>query len=276
MTDPISAAATPAERDEAHGASYGRVLVEQLRWVAQRAWIWWIVLVVAMAAGFVLILWGASGSEQGRRVLPMALSGTLFPLMLLIAVSWGLTVWRDDPPKDRQYFWLQPVSRMWHTLARGLAGGAWLMLAVLVIMAVALVTTLLQQAPMLGWSVWILWLGAVLLAYLLTNIFAILTDRPALWIIAGFVIVVLLNALATMRQWGWLESATDVIVGGGRSLSMAFGAPSIAVAQRLAAENPGAGADSPALTLDPVGTLLLWLAIAAVAFVGAAWAARPR
>ena len=75
--------------------------------------------------------------EGEAHVAPLMVAMAFHPLLLLIALSWAFSAWRDDPPKDRQYFWLHPVERTAHTIARSLAGFIWLLLVVAIVVVMA-------------------------------------------------------------------------------------------------------------------------------------------
>ena len=83
--------------------------------------------------------------DDDQRVRRARLCGDGASRLLLIALSWAFSAWRDDPPKDRQYFWLHPVGRTSHTIARSVAAGLWLLVVVAVIMGVVLVSVLITQ-----------------------------------------------------------------------------------------------------------------------------------
>lgn len=260
--------------DQPARVGFAAVLMEQVRWVWARAWIWWLVLLGAMSLGLIAILWDVPARDDAARMIPILLGGTLMPLMLLIAASWGLTVWRDDPPRDRQYFWVQPVSRVTHTIARSLAGAIWIVLAVLLLIGVALVTAGVRGAPAPDAGVWLLWLGSVVLAYLITSAAAMLSDRPAVWLAGGTVLLLLVNALARARDILWLESVMKIFMDGDYSLSVALFAPSMRAIQNVASAGPHPGGS--AASVEPAAALLIWLAVGVLAFLGSAWMARPR
>ena len=113
--------------------SFGRALVEQLRWFWQRLWLWVVIVTVLVAGG---AAWAILSLDAREGVFAYIMHGTAFSqILVLIAVSWAMSAWRDDPPKDRQYFWLHPVQRDAHTIARTLAGFIWLMVVAAVVVA---------------------------------------------------------------------------------------------------------------------------------------------
>ena len=259
---------------------YGAVLAEQLRWVWARSWIYWTVLTVGLVAAVVALIWQwrPPSLEDGALVTQIVLASTVMPLTLLIGVSWALTIWRDDPPADRDYFWLQPVSRMAHTLLRVLAGALWLLLMLAAIGGAVVVAALATRtaAGDGGVLVWLLWPGAVLLAYLIGSLAALLTGRPAVWIVISFVLVAITNALARVREIDWLLTVTGWFVGDGASLSAALFAPSTVAMRTAVAAAGSAPPEGVGTTGDAVLAVLLWLGLAFGATLAAAWWARPR
>jgi len=266
-------------RVDAAPIGFGEALMEQLRWVWARLRFWWLVLGVLLAGSGVLLVntltentWPRSGSM---------FAGVVLPLVLLVAVSWSLSVWRDDPPKDRDYFWLQPVGREAHTLARVLAGLVW-MLGVMAVAAVALAIAILV-APDAGLAdhalppagFWFSWLGAFVLSYLVGTFAAILSDRPAIWLVLGAILVLLLDGLAGARDWQWVDAVTNWFTSGDLSLGTALFAPGVIAFQAMADHAPAAMQMSPG-DHQPVAALLIWLVIMTGAVVGAAFVSRPR
>ena len=98
---------------------FGEALLEQMRWFWHRQWLWIVIVTVLTAGASAWII--SSVPDDGAAFAPLLVGNAFHPLLVLIALSWALSAWRDDPPKDRQYFWLHPVERTAHTVARSLA-----------------------------------------------------------------------------------------------------------------------------------------------------------
>ena len=261
---------------------FGGALVEQLRWFWHRQWVW-IAIVTVLTGG--LSAWVVvSLPEEARSMIFMVFGSILHQLLVLIALSWALSVWRDDPPKERQYFWLHPAERTSHTLARTLAGFLWLMLVLVVVTATVLVAVMLLKGSNTDAGTarfWLFVVGSVALAYLAGSIAPILSDRPGLWIVAIVALVIIGSALAEMRQIEWLKSALEaVLTKGPYSFGAALGAPGYEAARILTASGQPGAADVPRLEqmgeIDPAAALGIWLVVAIGAVAGSAWASRPR
>ena len=262
---------------------FGNALLEQVRWCWQRLWLS-IVLIAAVTAGGTA--WIMSRVQQAEQEVAffLIMSHAFHPVLLLIAISWSMSVWRDDPPKDRQYFWLHPVSRTPHTIARSLAGGFWLLAAVAFIVGVVVVSMKLTQSDaFIGTGpFWLYVLGGVVLAYVAASIAPVLSNKPGPWFIAVLVVVIVAETIAVIRQIEWLESVVRVFKGGRYSFTAALAGPRVeagrALSQRM--ETPGSGAAQDAVTraaeADPATALLIWIPVALVLYYVAARLSRPR
>jgi hypothetical protein len=51
-------------------------------------------------------------------------------LGVVASMCWGIMVWRDESPRDRDYHWSLPVDCSMHDAARAVAGFLWLIVAV--------------------------------------------------------------------------------------------------------------------------------------------------
>lgn len=258
---------------------FGAALVEQLRWFWQRLWLW-IVIVTVLTAG--AAAWIISSIDPEEAAFAAMLVGNAFhPLLVLIALSWALSAWRDDPPKDRQYFWLHPAERTAHTVARSLAGFIWLMLVVAVVIAATVVATQLFLGGAPGIDTARLWLyaaGAIALAYIAGSIAPVLSDRPGLWIVAVIAVVVIAGAIAEIRDIQWLQRAVEVFTGGPTSFGTALGAPGYEAARAISAATPGFELPNAERIAEarPAVALAVWLPISLAAYLAAARASLPR
>jgi len=271
-----------------HGLTvgFGAALLEQLRWFWHRLWIW-IVIVTVLTAGasaWIISSIPDTEGEEGPMIATMLVGNAFHPLLVLIAISWALSAWRDDPPKERQYFWLHPVNRTAHVVARSLAGFIWLVL----VMAIVIATTVISANVFLGGApgldaprIWGFAVASIALAYISSSIAPILSDRPAIWIILVVALVIIAGVIADIRDLAWLQRGLDVLTGGARSFGTALGAPGYAAAHAVMGAVPEAGSmDVPQMdrimSAQPGDALLIWLPISIVAFLGSALISRPR
>ena len=269
---------------QARPIGFGAALVEQLRWFWHRQWLWIVIVTLLTAGGCALII--TSLPEEARALVFVIFGSAIHQILVLIALSWALSAWRDDPPKDRQYFWLHPVERTSHTIARTLAGFIWLMLVLAIVIGVVLgIAVALQgDSAELGTPrFWAYVAGGVALAYIAASIAPILSDRPGIWMLFIVALVIIVGAIAEMRDIVWLRNGIEQVFRGGPfSFGSALGAPGQEAAQVLSSNlPPGEAAELPpgitrALDARPGTALLIWLPVSVVAFLGAAHLSRPR
>lgn len=272
------------ERHEPNGTAigFGAALIEQIRWFWHRQWVWIaIVTVLTSVAGAWIV---ASLPEDAQAFAFLIVGNAFHPLLVLIALSWSLSTWRDDPPKDRQYFWLHPVERTVHTVARSLAGFAWLLVVVAVVIGILLAAIVITQGgdAILGTPrFWLYVAGAIALAYIASSIAAILSDRPGLWLVVVIALVIILGVVANIRNVEWLKDILAWFQGGPRSFGAALSGPGVEAARVMMEQAPpGTTFETPGMdrvgTAEPGTALLIWLPIATVAWLGAARVSRPR
>ncbi|HEX6588684.1 MAG TPA: hypothetical protein VF039_06650 [Longimicrobiales bacterium] len=269
--------------DDARGTAlgFGPALVEQLRWFWQRLWLWIVISAVLVAGAAVWII--ASIPDEESPIAYVLLGSAFHPLLVLIALSWALSAWRDDPPKDRQYFWLHPVQRDMHAIARTLAGLLWLLLVVLVVLATVFVASRgMVPADMAADAgrMWLFAFASIALTYVAASIAAVLSDRPLIWILLIIAIVILAGVVAGIREIAWLEEVVSWLTGGPRSFGTAIGAPG-AEAMRLTMESMPPGSPAPpawedAASARPGAALAIWWPITVAAYLGAVRLSRPR
>lgn len=261
---------------------FGPALFQQLRWFWQRLWLW-IVISTLLVSG--TAIWIISSIPDEESPITYILLGSAFhPLLVLIALSWALSAWRDDPPKDRQYFWLHPVQRDAHTIARTLAGLLWLMVVVTAMLLSVFITSRGMVPPEMAAAAGRMWAFSFLsiaLTYIACSIAAVLSDRPLIWIILVVAIVILLGVVASIREIQWLQDALSWLTGGPRSFGTAIGAPGVE-GTRLAMETMPAGAPAPpgrmaeAANARPGAALAIWTPVTLLAYLGAVRLSRPR
>ena len=261
---------------------FGSALAEQLRWFWQRQWLWIVVVTLITVGATIWII--STIPDDGAMLAPMLVGNAFHPLLVLIALSWGLSAWRDDPPKERQYFWLHPVERTSHTIVRSLAGFLWLMLVVAIVIAATIIATrvFLGGAPGIDAPrMWLYAVGSITLAYFACSIAPVLSDRPGLWIVAVIAIVVLAGTLAEIREIEWLRRIVDLFSGGDTSFGTALGAPGYE-AGRAIMESMPADQLPPMPNAErfhevrPGLALAIWLPITLATYLAAARASLPR
>ena len=270
-----------------HGITvgFGAALLEQFAWFWRRLWIWIVIVTVLTAGASAWII--SSIPDDGAALAPMLVGNAFHPLLVLIALSWALSAWRDDPPKDRQYFWLHPVERTSHTIARSLAGFLWLLVVAGVVIATTLIATRGFLPPTSGVDaprMWAYSAAAITLAYFAASIASVLSDRPGLWLVAVVAVVTIAGVIADIRELDWLESAVDVFSGGARSFATALFAPGYEagriIMEEIATGTTGATVDMPngqrIAAARPGEALAIWLPISIAAYVAAAALSRPR
>ncbi|HEX7051267.1 MAG TPA: hypothetical protein VF188_13760 [Longimicrobiales bacterium] len=203
-------------------------------------------------------------------------------LLLLLTVWWALAIWRDEPPRDRRYFWLQPTSRGFHTAARCAAGAALLCAAIAVagaVLAGAVLTlpggeALAARGAPPGAAYWLLWPVSALLAFALASIAAVASNRPSAWLVGGAVGAVTFHAIAELRGIRWLDTLLSPLFDAPFSLTTALSAPNRFLLRSIAAGTPEP--DARLIDSMPVVALLLWLTVAAAGLVLAIRFTRPR
>ena len=260
---------------------FGAALFEQLRWFWMRLWLWIVISTVLVSAASIWII-GSIPDDSGP-IAYILLGSAFHPLLVLIALSWALSAWRDDPPKDRQYFWLHPVPRDALTIARTLAGLLWLLLVVLVVLGAVFVASRGMVPPEMASQAGRMWLFAfasIALTYIAASIAAVLSDRPLIWIILLIAIVVIAGVVAEVREIRWLQDALAWLTGGPRSFGTAIGAPG-AEAMRLTIESFPQGAPLPdnmqaAADTRPGTALAIWTPVVTLADLAAVRLSRPR
>ena len=260
---------------------FGTALLEQLRWFWQRMRVWIVIVAVLVS---VAASWMITVIPEGERHVAMMMVAVAFhPLLLLIALSWAFSAWRDDPPKDRQYFWLHPVGRTSHTAARSVAAGLWLLAVVAVIAAVIIVTILVTQGGSADFGsarFWVYVIAGISLAYIVSSITPVLSNRPGVWLVVLIALIVITDAVATMREIEWLKRAVDVFNDGKYSLGTALSGPSVeAMRASMGDTLAQATAGTPMAQIAeaaPGTALLIWLPIAVVLYAAAALLSRPR
>lgn len=221
-----------------------------------------LVAVVALGSGGLIHFWPER--EMGRLTAAHLLA-SLHGLLQVVALFWGAMVtWRGEGPSGRFLHWTQPVGRARNQLARTAAGGAWLLLAVAIGGALAwVVGAVLEGGMAIGPArVPAASAGSLTLLYLLGSVPALLSDRPAWWIIGVYVGYGLLTAMANVAGWPIVEPLQAVFGFDGWGLARAASAPTVLGVEVVVPT--GSGGATP---WAPLGA---WLAAAAAAVAAAA------
>jgi hypothetical protein len=195
-----------------------------------------------------------------------------------LGVLWGTGVWREETPAKRGYHTSLPVDRAAHDLARVLAGAAWLVGCVALVLTVGALAAARggQLGVVAALPAWV-WVGAFtapLLTYTLTSAFAVALNRPLEWMLLGLVTVF---ALAIAAEWagvGWLLRGVGFVAGGDYGLATAVAHPAMSARRLFLGVNPAIGVDDAAIVqiaaLDGrwLASLAAWatVAVGALAF----------
>ena len=218
--------------------------------------------VIALGAGGLAHFWPER--EMGRLSTAQLLA-SMHGLLQVVALFWGAMVtWRGEGPSERFLHWTQPVGRARNQLARTAAGGAWLLLAAALGGALAWIAGAVLQGGMAMGSVRVplASAGSLTLLYLLGSIPALLSDRPAWWIIGVYVGYGLLIAVANVAGWPIVEPLQAFFGFEGWGLARAASAPTALGVEAVVPTVPGGA--------SPWAPLGAWLIGAAAAVAAAA------
>lgn len=221
-----------------------------------------LVSVMALGAGGLAHFW--PGREVGQLTVAR-LFATMHGLLQVVALFWAAMVtWRGEGPGERFLHWTQPVGRAYNQLARTAAGGVWLLLAVVVGGTLAWAVGAVLQGGMALGAVRVpaASVGSLVLLYLAGSVPALLSDRPAWWIVGVYVGYGLLTAVANAAGWPVVEPLQAVFGFDGWGLARAASAPTLLGVESVA-PLPSGGP-------PPWAPLGAWLGVAAAATVAAA------
>lgn len=159
-----------------------------------------LLLLVGLLAG--LFLLGGEPFNDGlmaRLLTPWAL------WLIPIGPVWAFAVFHEEGPSNRLYLWSQPVGRASQTLARLVAGAAWLWLVYAALILIGwLVAVLDGNAQQIGWmsaAGWVNFFTAPLIGYLAVSALTVATEHPVRW----FFVILLLIPLTMSLFIEWLE-----------------------------------------------------------------------
>ena len=106
--------------------------------------------------------------------------------ILLVGPIWAFVVWNEETPSRRGYFWSQPVTRASQSVARVLAGLAWLWLIILAVLPVGLLIAardgqlgMLSGVSLAGWATHLV---APTIIYVALSSLTVAVERPFWWL----------------------------------------------------------------------------------------------
>jgi MFS family permease len=202
--------------------------------------------------------------------------------VVIIGPAWAFAVMHNEGPSHRHYHWSQPVPRHVHSLARVVAGLAWLWLVYAVVMAAAFAFAATEgnawQLMELSGLAWLNFFTGALLGYLLVSVLTLVSDYPMRWFFGLLFLVPL--TLGLIAEWLGLQTlvrtlarpVTDATWGLGATIVSAMNADAAEVVQGVSgiANTSHAAFDSTTW----VWSTLLWAGILS-AIVGLAAAVHP-
>lgn len=179
--------------------------------------------------------------------------GGVIPLLWPFA-----TAWKGEGPSDRAYHWTLPVDRARHQLLR--TGAGWVLLVAVLAVGLLLgwIGGVLVQGSMAVGDPEVLagLLPAATVAYLVGAGFALLFDRPVLWLFVSWVGLGAADLLGRIPGLGWIPGAVDaVFLSGAHSLAAAANLP------RAVSGDLGGSS----VTTAPWEAAGLWLVVASAA-----------
>lgn len=184
----------------------------------------------------------------------------IYQALLFIGLFWPLSVWRDEPPDERDAFRSLPVAAPGHELARVAAGALWL---IALSVALPALVTLGLLATERGGSLhvfsvrsWIHCVTGPLTLYLLSSCAALLARRPLRAILLTFAALFVPFILFATYEIQWGYDLLHAVIGGELSYSTAIGGP----AEDILGIEPGIHPrDGPSHL--PAWATVLWLAV---------------
>lgn len=241
-------------------ATTAEIFRAQLRLVFRRGWA---LAALTVATGLPVGLAAAYAAGEGADVTLSLALDQVWLIPVLLAALWSpIAAWRDEGPSERAYHWSLPAGRTVHQLLRTAAGWVHLVAG----LAAGLVLGWAWGAAEAGGlgpgrlSVLAGLFASASMVYLLGAAAAVATARPALWLLAAYLVTSALPELAALTGWGWLEwVAGEVVREGALSLAAAVSGPG------------GVGESLGELARwRPWPAVALWLAVGAALTVAAA------
>ena len=220
------------------------------------------------------------GSAFGDLATGMVGLCTAFFIVCLYGFLSSFRVWRDTAPRQRAYHWSMPVERSRHDLIRVAAGGALLLVVVLILSLVTFLgmfvgghAATLQLVPA---AFWVAFTVTPMLLYLLSTIAVLRSDRPALPILIALGTLYGLFLMSLLPAGGALLWPLRLLFTGPYSLTAAIVGPVLEMIQNgLPAEQARQIAESGLNTDAWPAAFTLWFALALASAIVAA-CIRPR
>lgn len=184
-----------------------------------------------LIAFLILGVYGALTHRQGHSSghADMEFGASAIVPMTLVALLLPFGVWRAGDRERRIYDWAMPIAQSTHTIVRMLAGWLWLMLGVVLYIAFVLgieaIVVVASGGPLslhVPAFVWVVPFTATTIAYLLTSIPIIGSERPWRWIggiIVGYLVAMVVLEVAQLHD---LKRALQQVVGGYYGLTAAI------------------------------------------------------
>jgi hypothetical protein len=211
-----------------HAMGFGGDLRRQFRflWRSRRP----ALLFVALLA--ILVLAGDPWTDDAKMRLL-----TVWPVWLVfIGPVWAFAVFHNEGPSKRYYFWSQPTGRSAHSLARIVAGLAWLWVIFAALVLAGWVIGLMDgdawQMAEVGVAGWVNFLSGPLIGYLAVSILTLPSDYPLRWFFGIIFVIPLVVSLFV----DWLNVGSS---DGG--VSSAFGTAVRTLLEPLGNEDWGLG-----------------------------------
>lgn len=221
---------------------------------------------ILLAILFVVIVMSDHlAAALGMDMEPAHFAWRLFPMALIVALFWPLSVWAGASPSRRDYHWSLPVPRGVHDLVRVGVGGIVLMagLAATVAFGFAVEIGGNGEAGPANAFAWANFFVAPVILYLLGSIAAVRVNRPDLWIVGialGYAIPLMILDLMNL-EWAARPALSLLLGEFGLFHALRQGMVSAAL------PDPEWAAVLGPLWLAPA---LLWLALSAAGVVAAA------
>lgn len=195
-----------------------------------------------------------------------------YQVLLLLGLLWPASIWRDEPPDQRDFFRTLPVVSPGHELARLAAGALWLTIAIAAILSLATVGILVaghgSKLGVLSPRGWIHYLTGPVTFYLLASVAALAARRPLRAVLLTIALLFGSFSLAATLEIKSLYAVCDAIVGG----PLSYGAGMSGPVEDLMLVEPSNRAPPGATNAIAV---VLWLALGLAGVIAAArW--RPK
>ncbi len=195
--------ATMTYTTEHSPVGFGGAFARQFRflWASRRP----LLLGVALLA--LLVLAGDPWTNDPKMRLLVA-----WPLWIsIVPIFWAFSVFHNEGPSDRLYFWSHPTGRARHTMARLAAGLAWMWIMYAFLLLAGWIFGLTDgnawQMTEIGFAAWVNYFTGPLLIYLLISILTVPSDHPIRWFLGILLAVPLLISLLHT----WIENVEPIL-----------------------------------------------------------------